>query len=85
MSQEEMVRKASGQFYAALNSMLRGDASPMANAWSHAATVTAMHPIGGMQTGWDAVRGSFEQVADIADGGEVTIENRVIHIAGDLA
>lgn len=46
------VRKASEQFYAALNRMLNGDAGPMADIWSHSAVVTTMHPIGGREVGW---------------------------------
>ena len=70
MSAEDEVRAASAKFYAALNSMAKGDASPISEIWSHSETVTTMHPIGGEQTGWTAVRESFEQVSGIAtDGG----------------
>lgn len=58
MSTEAEVRKASKQFYAGLNRMVNGDADPLADIWSHSAAVTAMHPIGGRQVGWDAVRAS---------------------------
>jgi len=58
MSTEAEVRKASRQFYAGLNRMVNGDADPLADIWSHGAAVTAMHPIGGRQVGWDAVRAS---------------------------
>ena len=61
MSAEEEVRRASLQFYAGLNRMANGTAGAMADIWSHGPTVTTMHPIGGRQVGWDAVRGSFEQ------------------------
>lgn len=37
MSAEMEVRKASEQFYAALNCMLCGDAEPLAAIWSHGA------------------------------------------------
>ena len=69
MSTEDDVRKASAAFYSALNRMLSGDAGALADSWSHDAVVTAMHPIGGRQVGWDDVRGSFEQVAGLASGG----------------
>ena len=45
MSTESDVRRASEQFYAALNSMLNGDAGPLADIWSHSADVTTMHPL----------------------------------------
>ena len=51
---------------AAMNRMLNGDAAPLADIWSHSATVTTMHPIGGRQVGWDEVRQSWEQVARLA-------------------
>ena len=41
MSTEDEVRKASQQFYAALNRMANGDAGSMADIWSHSATVTS--------------------------------------------
>ena len=56
MSQEDEVRKASEQFYAALNLMLNGDARPLTEIWSHSAAVSAMHPIGGRDVGWETVR-----------------------------
>lgn len=85
MSTEDEVRKASKQFYAGLNRMANGDASSMADIWSHSATVTAMHPIGGRQVGWDAIRGSFEQFAQLASDGKVELKNQLIHVAGDMA
>jgi len=85
MSTEDDVRKASEQFYAALNRMLNGDAGPLADIWSHSATVTTMHPIGGRQAGWDEVRGSWEQVAQLASGGQVTLGDQILHVSGDMA
>jgi ketosteroid isomerase-like protein len=85
MSAEEDVRKASAQFYAALTSMIEGDAAPMRAIWSHDATVTTMHPIGGRQTGWDEVRGSFEQVAQLASGGHAELRDQSLQVAGDMA
>jgi ketosteroid isomerase-like protein len=85
MSADDEVREASAQFYAALNHMMDGDAAPMANIWSHGAAVTTMHPIGGRQVGWDAVRGSFEQVAGLAAGGHAELRDQSIQVAGDLA
>ena len=57
MSAEDDVRKASEQFYAALNRMANGDALPLADIWSQGAGVTTMHPIGGREVGWDKVGG----------------------------
>jgi ketosteroid isomerase-like protein len=85
VSPEDEVRKASEQFYAALNRMLNGDAGPLGNIWSHSAAVTTMHPIGGREVGWDNVRQSWEQVARIASEGQVALRDPMIQVAGDLA
>jgi hypothetical protein len=85
MSTEDEVRKASKQFYAGLNRMANGDAGPLADIWSHSAAVTTMHPIGGREVGWDAVRGSFAQVAQLASDGRIGLKDQLIHVAGDVA
>jgi ketosteroid isomerase-like protein len=85
MSTENEVRKASEQFYATVNRMVNGDAGPLADIWSHSAAVTTMHPIGGREVGWDAVRGSFEQVAQLASDGQVELKDQLIQVAGDVA
>jgi len=85
MSIEEEVRSASAKFYAALNRMANGDSSSMADVWAHSASVTAMHPIGGREVGWDAVRASFEQVAQLASDGKVELKDQLVRVAGDVA
>jgi ketosteroid isomerase-like protein len=85
MSTEDEVRAASAKFYAALNRMTSGDAGDLADIWSHSDTVTTMHPIGGEQVGWGAVRESFEQVAGLASSGHVELADQVIHVGGDMA
>ena len=85
MSREDEVRNASKQFYAGLNRMANGDASPLADIWSHGAAVTAMHPIGGRQVGWEAVKASFDKVAQMASEGKIELKDQIIHIAGDMA
>jgi len=85
MSTEGEVRKASKQFYAGLNRMLNGDAGLLADIWLHSADVTAMHPVGGRQVGWDAVRESFAQVAHLASDGKVELKDQLVHVVGDVA
>ena len=85
MSAEDEVRTASQQFYAALNRMANGDSSAMADIWSQSATVTTMHPVGGREVGWDAVKASFEQVAQVASDGKVELKEQLIRVAGDVA
>lgn len=42
MSPEDEVRKASEQFYAALNRRINGDAASLADIWSHSAAATTI-------------------------------------------
>lgn len=85
MSTETEIRKTSENFYKALNRMLNGDASQLADIWSHSAEVTTMHPIGGREVGWDQVKGSWEQVAQLSSDGEVGLKDQFIKVAGDVA
>ncbi len=85
MSVEDEVREASKKFYTALNSMANGDSGSMGDAWSHGADVTTMHPIGGREVGWAAVRGSFEQVAKLASKGKIELKDQLIRVVGGLA
>jgi ketosteroid isomerase-like protein len=85
MSTENEVRKASEQFYAALNTLVKGDASQMAGIWSRSAAVTTHHPTGGREVGWDAVRGAWDQFASLASGGLVNLTEQAIQVAGDMA
>jgi ketosteroid isomerase-like protein len=84
MATEAEVRSASEKFYAALNRMLNEDASPLGDIWSHSAAVTTMHPIGGREVGWDHVRNSWEQVAQLATAGQVKLSDQFIQVAGDM-
>jgi len=85
MSSEDEVRGASAAFYDALNRLLDGDASRMQAIWSHGASVSTMHPMGGRETGWDQVRGSFEQVTGLGARGHVDLRDQRIETVGDLA
>ena len=85
MAAEDEVRAASDEFYAALNRMLAGDARSLGDIWSHSPTVTAMHPIGDWHVGWNDVKSTFDKVAKASTGGEVSITDRLIRVAGDMA
>jgi uncharacterized protein (TIGR02246 family) len=85
MSAENEVGAASRQFYTALNSVANGDARSMADIWSQSADATTMHPIGGRQVGWNQVRDSWQQVAEIASEGRVTLGDQLIRVVGDAA
>jgi ketosteroid isomerase-like protein len=85
MSGEGDVRKASEKFYAALNRMGNGEKGAMSEVWSYNPVVTAMHPIGGRTTGWDAVRDSFDQVAGMAADAKIGLKDQFIKVHGDMA
>ena len=85
MSSEDEVRKASEQFYAGLNSMVGGDAGPLADIWSHSKDVTTMHPVGGREVGWDEVWKKWVDAAKVFTGGHVQLDERLIRVAGDFA
>jgi ketosteroid isomerase-like protein len=44
-----------------------------------------MHPIGGREVGWDQVRGSWEQVAQLATQGQVILSDQFVQVAGNAA
>ena len=85
MSAENEVRQASAQFYSALNKMGNGDASSMPDIWSHSATVTTMHPIGGREVGWDEVKGPWGQVAQLASDAQISLNDQLVQVSGDIA
>ena len=85
MAAEDEIRSASKEFYAALNRMLAGDASSLAEIWSHSPSVTTMHPIGGRQVGWDEVKKSFDEVARKSTGGRVELSDQLVRVSGDTA
>jgi ketosteroid isomerase-like protein len=82
---EAGVRAASDRFYEALEQMANGDASAMADAWSHADDVTTMHPIGGREVGWDEVREPWGSIADISTDGTISRSDQVLRVFGDIA
>jgi ketosteroid isomerase-like protein len=85
MSTEDEVRQACDQYYAALNRLLNGDAGPMMEIWSHSPDVTVLHPVAGVTVGWEQVRASWEQFAQLCSGGQVTLRDPLIRVGTDLA
>ena len=86
MALEDEIRQASEQFYAALNRTINGDSGSMMEVWSHGSDVTALHPLGGRETGWREVRASWEQVAQEFSDGQVSLEELVVvPLAADVA
>jgi ketosteroid isomerase-like protein len=85
MSTKNEVFAASAKFYEALNRMAAGDAAPMADAWARSDDVSAQHPIGGRDEGYDTVIASFANVASIAGGGEIRLLDQKIDAGSDMA
>lgn len=69
---EQEIREAVHALYGKVNQALNGDAGPILEAWSHQEDATVMHPGGGRQLGWDAVRAAWEQWAGSVTGGQIT-------------
>ncbi|WP_163709473.1 YybH family protein [Mangrovibacterium lignilyticum] len=85
MANEEDVRKASQEFYKALNLMVNGNAEALKVIWSHSEQATTMHPVGGRQVGWNDVWNTWNQVAQVSSDGKVELEDQLIFASGDLA
>jgi len=85
MSPEQEVQDAHAHFYAALNSMVNGDVSAMADQWWHDEPVTTMHPTGGCCTGWEQVWVSWEELAAAIPERRVEVTELQIHVVGHVA
>jgi ketosteroid isomerase-like protein len=82
MSAQDDVKAASDRFYSALSRM---DVEQLPELWSHSGSVTTMHPMGGEQVGWQAVRESFEQAAGAMTDAHVEIADQIIQTGEDMA
>jgi len=71
--------------YAALNVMFTGELGPMDAVWSHRDDVTYMGPGGDFRVGWDDVRASWQEQADMKLGGRVEPADMRLVVSGDLA
>ena len=85
MLTQDQVREASKRFYEGLNLMANGKNGNFGEVWSQNPKSTAMHPIGGRDLGWDAVKNSFEQVGNLASSGKVELKDQLINVLGDTA
>ena len=82
---EAAVRKATAQFYTALNAMLKGDPAPANEVWSHANDVTYMGADGGFRVGWDQVYVDWAVQADLKVGGTAKPSDIRITVGTDMA
>lgn len=83
MAEEDEIRQASDQFYAAVSSMLNGDAGPMDDIWSQQDDVSTMHPLGGRELGWAAVHASWEGAAQAFSSGSVDVRDLEVRVMGE--
>ena len=82
---EQPVRNAVAQFYAALNDMFTGELAQMKKVWSHADDVTYMGPGGGFQVGWNQVLKNWEAQAAMKLGGKVEPADMRITVGTEIA
>jgi ketosteroid isomerase-like protein len=79
------VQQAANDFYAALNVMFTGNLGPMEAVWSHRDDVTYLGPGGDFRVGWDNVRDSWQEQADMKLGGNVEPADMRVTVGGELA
>ena len=53
--------------------------------WWQSSDVTATHPFGVRQVGWDEVRASWQQVAQLRLGGHTTLREQLIRVGNGMA
>ena len=84
---EDGVEAVSEAFYGLLNEMMTGIpiADRLAPLWLDAEGVTAMHPIGGRDTGLEALLPPYDGVASLATGGDIRLDDQSIAVFGDTA
>ena len=82
---ENAVRQANDEFYAALNAMFQGETAPMEAVWSHADDVTYLGPDGKFLVGWDAVLADWKQQAAMKLDGTVRPERIHTKTGADIA
>jgi len=81
---EQQLRQASGNFYAALRRTVAGDAAAMDEIWSHDPSVVAMHPLGGKAEGWHQVRGSWAGLAQMRQTVDIDLDDATFVIFGNI-
>lgn len=79
------VRAATDGFYAALQAMFKGDATPMKDAWWHDDEVTYMGPGGDYLVGWADIEKEWDLQASRTLGGKVEPKDLNTIEVGDMA
>jgi enamine deaminase RidA (YjgF/YER057c/UK114 family)/ketosteroid isomerase-like protein len=85
---DDSIREVSDRFYAAVNSLLSGDAAPMLALWSHADDVTYSDPRGHVLRGWSELDPYWQEAAranaSSADKIHATARNLAVHASAEL-
>jgi ketosteroid isomerase-like protein len=81
---EQKLRNANDQFYAALNAMFIGNLEPMNDIWSHSEDVTDMGPFGGRLEGWIAVGEEFKKEGAMKLGGKIVCKDLLVRAGTDM-
>jgi ketosteroid isomerase-like protein len=81
---ENDIRAATVLFYAAFNSALRGNLSPMSAVWSHRPDVTSLSAAGGHANGWNEVYAGFQNMARLYPGGSIEQRDMTVVAGKDM-
>ena len=83
--EEEAVAAASARFYDALTQLIRGNATPMSEAWHQTDRVSSGHPFGDWAHGWEQVWATWTEIAQSARNGTVVARDVRIFVHGTVA
>jgi ketosteroid isomerase-like protein len=83
---ENEIRAATILFYAALNTAIHGDLSPLSAVWSHRPEVTNLNGLGGLALGWTEVRADFRNMARLYPAGQFAPPQNfvMVVVVGDI-
>jgi len=83
---ENEIRAATILFYAALNTAIHGDLTPLSAVWSHRPEVTNLNGLGGLALGWTEVRADFRNMARLYPAGHFAAPQNfvMVVVVGDI-
>ena len=85
MTPADHVREASNRFYAALNTVLKGNDSVMYGVWSQGQDVTCLTPYGASRIGWERIREHYARLSELQPGGRVVPMETTVRVWDDVA
>jgi ketosteroid isomerase-like protein len=81
---QQGVISALAAYFDALHQLYSGNLEPMRSVWMKSADVTNLGPLGGQQTGYDAVQAQYERESQYGFAGLVRAEGVYAEVSGDL-